>query len=221
MLRGYKWYLKGMFPIPIMIVLFLLFTFFEIILPKQEINGILSFFIFPLYIFFGVLHIIRPKDLTIMELSLIRDWLSIPISKFLALLTWILPFILLEIGIMYYEHLTWLFLPLLILSINSIILGLLFSLLNNKEASMILLISFYFLIPIGISILVGTLESLNVKSNLLIQFLTYYLDTLAGEYYYKSHLFTLSLLDFLPYILVLDILFFFIYIITFIRGDYK
>ncbi|BFH73914.1 hypothetical protein SJAV_18580 [Sulfurisphaera javensis] len=221
MLRGYKWYLKGMFPIPIMIVLFLLFTFFEIILPKYEIDGILSFFIFPLYIFFGVLHIIRPKDLTIMELSLIRDWLSIPISKFLALLTWILPFILLETGIMYYKHLTWLLLPLLILSINSIILGLLFSLLNNKEASMILLISFYFLIPIGISILVGTLESLNVKSNLLIQFLTYYLDTLAGEDYYKSHLFTLSLLDFLPYILVLDILFFFIYIITFIRGDYK
>jgi len=111
-----KWYFKGLFPIKLLLMLIVLILIFELVLyvyykelpdVRDKINVLWSLTILisvlfnPPILASGVAHIARTRDMTIFEVSLIGSWTSTAIAKVIAIMIYILPYILLQYVILY------------------------------------------------------------------------------------------------------------------------
>jgi|GEM_PF-1013907 hypothetical protein len=221
--KAYKWYLKGLFTHPSIELILTLSIFLEFLMSKNLplMSFMIQSIIIPVYLLYTNLHIFRQRDFTVFEISMLRTWRAIPVAKALVLLTSSLPLIVIETVFLLFVNDSIHILNLIINIINYLVFSLIISLLNAREAGVIVLSIFLLLMPSGFSILVQTYISLNIRPDLTIQFLSYYFDTIVSEDYYKQGILQNSLSYFLMPILVIDLVLFLVYFLSFSRADLR
>lgn len=106
-----KWYMKGLFPIKLMMLLYSIILFIDLLFYTYYINlvnpwlktistfniiVITSLFLNPLILASGVAHVARTKDMTVYELSMIGNWRALAIGRLVSLLLYILPYLIIQ-----------------------------------------------------------------------------------------------------------------------------
>jgi hypothetical protein len=101
-----KWYLKNLFPPPVYMPVLSLITIMQLYIIEHlkstiEFSILTQMLLIPLIILIAGSHFFRGKLLTIFELSLIGSWGRIAISKIIVFTIGFLPFIVLEIFVLW------------------------------------------------------------------------------------------------------------------------
>jgi hypothetical protein len=106
-----KWYMKGLFPIKLMMLLYSIILFIDLLFYTYYINlvnpwfrttlifniiVITSLFLNPLILASGVAHVARTKDMTVYELSMIGNWRALAIGRLVSLLLYISPYSIIQ-----------------------------------------------------------------------------------------------------------------------------
>lgn len=111
-----KWYLKGLFSLKLIIPLYFIVLFFDVLLyvhitsltdPQSRITSLFSIIVTtslvlnPIILASGIAHVARTKDMTVYELSMISGWLSLALGRLIALLLYITPYLVIQLILLY------------------------------------------------------------------------------------------------------------------------
>ena len=157
-----KWYLKRLFPHPLIEILL------SIVIIGQY--SALKYYDYPdVFIFtseylllpiYGIgigMHYIRGHSSTVIELSILKSWRSIYLGKFITLLIGFLPILLLDAFILKYLKYESFFIPVSIKIITYIAFTLGASLFESISSGLIVLVTLEFLLPLSSGVVINNL----------------------------------------------------------------
>ncbi|MCW6170822.1 MAG: hypothetical protein LVQ96_06585 [Thermoplasmatales archaeon] len=186
-----KWYLKGVFPLPIyvpilsMIILTQLYTI-EYLKSLVEFSLLTQMLLIPFIILIVGSHFTRNKLMTVFELSFLGSWKRIAISKLIVFALGLLPFIVTEVSILLITKNTFLVIPILISLLVYASISILSSLSPSQLNAFMISIVFILLIPIAAVELIENYVSLGITSGLPMGMILYFLTPLTSFEYYKK-----------------------------------
>jgi hypothetical protein len=182
---GIKWYLKGLFPPKLIIPLYSIILFFDVLFyihisgltdPQAKINTLFiiiattSLFLNPLILASGIAHVARTKDLTIYELSMISSWLAVALARLVALYLYITPYLVIQLILLYLSTTASNIIgaEIMLLTIAMLLfycsLGMLLTISGSRVVAVIGLSMTTFLLPISTWILVSVSQLSGIKS---------------------------------------------------------
>lgn len=222
----FRWYFKGLFPHPSAEILFFivgLIQSFSLVMYKSHEAFIMTtqLLIIPLIGISNGMHIAREKSVTIFELSLLKSWRNIPLSKEMITFIGFIPLILIDLFITYYFGIIWYF-PYIVLSVlvySSLIL--IPSLMHSSSLSSTLLFFFLFILPTSSVVFIQNDVLMGYKIPVYMSIIIYILSPLFAYKYFNLHIISIS-----PFIGIISICLFYIivsllYYIGFIRSQFK
>ncbi|MHB1493244.1 MAG: hypothetical protein ACYCR7_06925 [Thermoplasmataceae archaeon] len=196
--QAIKWYTKGLFPEPHSILLYAFVFIIQIYTLLYLKNGNELFIsttqllLIPMIGLMNGLHMIRDDSVTIFELSLLRSWRNIAISKIIVTLVSFIPFLILEFVIVKYYGISYEFSGIAetVLIVASIILF--SSLMHSFSVSFTSLFIFLFLLPASSTSLLANLQTLKTTAPYVISVFGYLFSPLTAYEYYTEGVITLS-----------------------------
>jgi hypothetical protein len=223
-----RWYVKEQFPQPQFEILLLILIGVQylavtskFISPVSGIYIITQFLVIPSMVIFNGLTFIVDPHITIFESSLIGSWKAMALGRTSSLLISFIPFILLE-GIFSYFFLS--IIAFIIISLALIMEGsilLLASLLPNSMASLVVILSAAFLLPISSFVLLQSYSFLSIGIGPGLSSALYILSPILTFELYSTHIVELDPGYGSIIILLFSALAIILYIFLFTKSEYK
>jgi hypothetical protein len=194
-----KWYIKGLFPIRFLISFYIIILTLQFLIwyyyKESSIDLIIninSLFLIPIFVINGALHIIRNKETTVLEISLLRSWKSVSIGRIFSAYIFSLTFGILEFlltYLLYNDLIISLLIIITLLTYSS--LSLLSSLLHSST-SILIISTISFLFPIGFLTLISSYNRLNLKLPIIIQIFSWIFAPNYSYTYYEKGTITID-----------------------------
>jgi hypothetical protein len=186
-----KWYLKGLFPLIIYIPILSFVALGQLYIIEYlkspiEFSILTQMLLIPLIILITGSHFFRSMLLTLFELSLLGSWVRIAVSKIIVFAIGLLPFIGLEIFVLWIGKNIGLIIPILISLLIYTSLSLLSSLSSSQVNAFMISLVLILLIPISAVEVIENYVSLGLTSGLPMGLILYLIAPLASYEYYKA-----------------------------------
>jgi hypothetical protein len=220
-MRAIRWYLKGLFPPTFTISFYVIVVVLEYLLYYgsgriSSVMGILVFFINPIFVISGFLHVSRSREITLFELSMLASWRDVALAKVLSAFIYIIPFAVIQSTFILAEHgssqyaLTEV---MFLLSYTS--LGLLVSLIGSKSSGLAVAVTAFFIMPISVQILIINYIHYKMKVDQFISSVGYILNPITTYCYHVQGIVTLGLMKGLIINIIADAIFLLLFYIAF------
>lgn len=227
LMKAIKWYSKGLFPEPYTagIYLFIFVTQYFTLSALQNGVGLFvsvtQLLLIPMVGLMNGLHIIRDDSVTIFELSLLRSWDNIALSKIIVILLSFLPFLILEGVITFYLNISYEFVYILATVVSISVLILFASLMHSFSVSFTSLVIFLFIFPASSISLLDNLQALKITAPVYMSYFGYFFSPMFSYEFFQSGVINVVPINGLLFDSILFFIMILIYFRTFTRTRYK
>ncbi|MCL5803282.1 MAG: hypothetical protein M1529_05630, partial [Candidatus Thermoplasmatota archaeon] len=166
-------------------------------------------------------HFVRGKSLTIFELSLLGSWRRLAVSKIIAFSIGLLPFIVVEILLLWLSKNVLFIAPILTSFLVYSALSILSSLSSSQLTAFTIGLIFILLIPISAVVLLENLGSLGATSGTPLGIILYLIVPLASFEYYRNGVVSVYPLMGFSIAFIISVIMIFTYILLFQRQEFK
>ncbi len=221
-----KWYLKGLFPlsiyVPILTLIILTQTYvIEYLKSAAEFSLLTQMVLIPFVILITGSHFFRNKLLTLFELSFLGSWERVAVSKLIVFAIGLIPFIAIEICILWVSKNTNFILPILISLLIYLSISIISTLSSSQINSFMIALVFILLIPISAVEVIENYVNLGITSGLPMGLILYFIAPLVSFQYYKESVVSVHPLIGLSMAAFIAILIIVVYIYLFRRQEFK
>ncbi len=221
-----KWYLKGLFPLPIYVPILTLIILtqtyvIEYLKSTVEFSLLTQMVLIPFVILITGSHFFRNKLLTLFELSFLGSWERVAVSKLIVFAIGLIPFIAIEICILWVSKNTNFILPILISLLIYLSISIISTLSSSQINSFMIALVFILLIPISAVEVIENYVNLGITSGLPMGLILYFIAPLVSFQYYKESVVSVHPVIGFSIAAFIAILIIVVYIYLFQRQEYK
>jgi len=183
--KAIRWYLNGLFPIPIYIPMLLFIAFSQYYLltflkSVSAFSSITQIFLIPIVVLTVASHFFRNKPITVFEITLIGSWRNLAIAKIITFTVGLVPLVVIESLILLLTKNFDLILPVLATIVVYGSLSLLASLSQSQMTAFMIDLVFVLLLPIGAESLLGSYAQFNYTTGVAGGIILYFLAPIAS-----------------------------------------